>query len=312
MTVFVELMGDAARTALVSRDIDPFELSDTYDEISVRTGIDLSCASSFIKTLPLFMSGQAHKARRRDLAKVLNARRREIEASIDARLARLTDLFQAREGEIDLIVEVANPLWLAVADVILPDYPELVDLAKEIPQLFNPGTSIRRRKSLNERLQAQSALYPGLVEDILPILTLGVRPFTGSMALSIFEIALRHKEKAWTDMRLPDTFPRSSLQYSSSRVARSDVTISGCPYSAGTGFYCRITDVSYSDAFNAENLYGFGAHLCLGKPLSQYAWRGVCNMLKTVSMTVRPGRLRLNPEAPFLTPRECSIIQARA
>jgi hypothetical protein len=311
MTVFVELLGESARAALVSKDIDPFELSNTYDEISERTGIDLSFASAFIKTLPLFMSGLSHRDRRRNLARQLNSRRMQIEKSIDSRVNEIFDVFHSREGEIDLLVEVADPLWSAISDVLLPDQPDLVLLAKDIPQLFNPGTSIRRRKLLNDRLQAQHPLHSNIIDEILPLLSLGVRPFSGSMALSLFEIASRYSGNSWSDISFPETFPRSSLQYSSSRIARSDVTIAGCPHKAGTGFYCRITDASYSDAINAGNLYGFGAHLCLGKPLSQYAWRRICEMLKAVSMTVTPGALYVNPEAPFMTPKECSIIQGR-
>lgn len=308
-----EIRGAEVVDVLTSHLTAPIDAETKYTEISEATGVDLSYASAFMGKLPVFMRDEAHKEQRRRLAVLLAQSRRDMEAAMLACLDDIAPVFRDTSGEIDLMFALAAPLWSAMTDVILSgrdDCDWMIESVSELPDLMNPALSLRRRKALDGMLKEVSEKAPDLLFTAMPLLVLGQRSFTGSIAASLHQVAERNSGERWCDIAFPETLGHSVIE-SAYREVLTDTEVAGCPHSAGTRLRCVISDRAYSDEFNIKNLYGFGSHLCLGKQISQFVWFHIGEMLATSEMRVRPGALSIAHFRPFNMPTECKIVQSR-
>ena len=300
------LYGDPAYNIASSDDFIAFPMGSKYREISSRIATDYSSAIQLLESLPVFLSGDEHKERRKSMAVVYAQTRKLQEKAIDQVVDEVAQSIEHRHGAFNLIDELSTPLWTALRNVICTESREVKDLASELPELFYPGLSPRRRKSLNNKLTNILKSGNDQLLNQIALLTLGVRPFSASLALSIHKIARDNDGKRLCDIVFPTSFPDSALTYVD-RISLRDTVIDGCPFSAGSRIRCTTFDSSYTDEINSKQLYGIGSHTCLGRPISVYTWNRLSNILSQSQKTIHPSALSVEDREPFTIPTKCLV-----
>lgn len=300
------LYGETASNIASSDDFIAFPMGSKYRQISSRTAIDYSSAIQLLESLPVFLSGDEHKERRKSMAIVYAQTRKLQEKAIDQVVEEVAQSIEHRHGAFDLIDELSTPLWTALRNVICTEGEEVKDLANELPDLFFPILSPRRRQSINNKLTRILKSGTDQLLDQLALLVLGVRPFSASLALSIHKIARDNDGKRLCDIAFPTSFPDSALTYVD-RISLRDTVIDGCPFSAFSRIRCTTFDSSYTDEINSKQLYGIGSHTCLGRPISVYTWNKLSNILSQSQKTIHPSALSVEDREPFTIPTKCIV-----
>lgn len=306
----VILLDQAARSVIKSRDFDVYSMSEQYREIAKRTGINFDAAIFLLDRLPIFLNGAKHKRYRKSMAQVYAETRPDQERSVDETLGKISQQLQLYNGEIDVITNIANPIWLAVQKTILPLDGFDHELISFIPELFSPQASIRRRKYLNDRISnmisdCDLSSRDELIDKI-SLLTLGVRPLIHSIALSIYRLAEHNHGLSLREITYPLSFYDTGLRFVD-RIAKNNFELSGCPHHSGTRFRCVSFDETYSDAENSDFLFGAGSHVCLGRPISLYIWRRLTCMLSATGKNIAARELKIATHEPFIMAEICTI-----
>lgn len=304
------VFGPEAKAIITSPQFGAFPMDAVYRQLQEKTGIDLSACIEFIRLLPIFHDGAEHKVSRRRMAGRLSSTQADQKSAIDVHLPALLDnLFQS-EGDFDLVSEFARPLWTKLEAAIFPAGGEaLTRLSYQLPFLFNPDYPLRRRKQINDQLAAVIQARGEEVLHDLALLALGVRPFCGSIALSIY--ALSEMDDGKFD-RLPrgPGYSVSAVRYID-RVALEEVTIAGKAYVPGERLRCYIQHEEHSDAANRDGIYGFGAHACIGRAISQHAYTTLHEHKSKYPYQLTAVRIRRHRHGePFLLP-DFAIVQVR-
>lgn len=298
--------GEPASKIVSSDDFMAFPMGSKYREVSLRTATDYSSAIQLLEALPVFLSGDEHKKRRKSMALVYAQTRKLQEKAIAQVVDEVGQSIEHRHGAFNLIDELSIPLWTALRNVICSESREVKDLASELPDLFYPGSSPRKRKRLNNKLADILKSGNSQLLNQIALLTLGVRPFSSSLALSIHKIARDNDGKRLCEIEFPTSFPDSALTYVD-RISMRDTVVDGCPFSAGSRIRCITFDPSYSEENNSKQLYGIGSHTCLGRPISDYTWIRLSNILSQSQKTIHPNALSVEHREPFTIPTKCLV-----
>lgn len=282
-------------------------MAEVYREMSKNTGLDFSAVVRLMDNLPIFLSGNPHKERRREMAKVYAATRAQQDQAIEYALENIATRIEATHGAFDLFQEVSVPIWDAIFGAICPAKTALQELVSELPELFYPGTSVRHRKRLNDKLEVVLRESGDELLDQIALLTLGVRPLTATLALSLHKLARDNAGSRLCDIVFPASYPESALRFVD-RIALQEVRPDGCPHPAGTRFRCISFDETYTPEQNEKSLYGMGAHVCLGRPISQFIWGRIGAFFAKSEKTIHPGELSVTVREPFVLPTTCIVI----
>ncbi|WP_420587922.1 hypothetical protein [Marivita sp.] len=309
------LTGLDAWEVIASRDYNTFSMADVYRSLAGRTGIDFSAAIDLMDRLPVFLSGDVHKATRRSMAQSYAATREKQQSNVEAAITKVIDDLAASSGTVDVLKRISDPIWIAIEEAVMSDFEVRCDpdLVNSIPDLFIPELSIRRRKRINDQISAFiDTMPPDEKENILhalSFLVLGVRPLSYSIALSFSRLAKQNDGIKLSEIDYPSSFEDSALRFVD-RIATKDVMVGGCPHAAGT----RLRNISFDDSYTREDnekyLFGAGAHLCLGRPISLYIWGRLSSGLKAIPKRIRPGTVKLSAREPFLMVSACNVILA--
>ena len=305
-TPAVVLWEDAALDALGARGMQAFSMADAYRDMVAKTGLDLSATIRLLDALPVFLSGTVHKQQRRDMAVAYAAGKAEQEVAVLQFFDQLRGRMAGQTGTWDVLAELAHPVWDTLRRTILPGKEPWYDLIDQLPDLFNPKTSLRKRVKLNDQL---TQMLQGEASDFLnrlSLVVLGARPLTHSLALSVHALARAHPGCRLRDIPVPDSFPDSALRFVD-RVAGQSDTANGCPYHAGERVRCVTFDESYDPAWNARNLYGLGAHVCLGRPISQFIWQQVQGLFAQSDKIIFPDVIEIENREPFRLAAVCKV-----
>lgn len=297
------IYGDEARRIISSREFQALDMAQKYCEISERTGINFDAAIALMAHLPIFLNGENHKKHRQELAKIYVTSRQEQEKNVDNVLKEMSYMLEQLEGELDLLLEIGKPLWEAVSSAILSNTSFDNGLISDLPDLFYPNLSIRRRKDLNDRLAAElNNISSAVREETLhkiSVLVLGARPLMHSIAISIFKVATKNAGQRLSSVKFSRSYTDSSLRYID-RIATEDAIIDSCSRTSGSRIRCVSFDESYSEYDNSKYIFGSGRHLCLGRPISNYIWEKLVALLTALDKTITPVNLTLAQKEPFL------------
>ena len=298
-----------AKEIVLSPHFRMYSMADRYRELVARTGLDFSASIRLMEYLPVFIDGEHHVRIRKAMARRVSQTQKCQYASCAEALASVIHRF-ADESEVELVEDFAQPIWRAISASIMPRTPETLRLIDDIPNLFSPILSIKRRFEINQRIEAFQRNTGEEEEDELILLcltTLEMRPFVGTLSLSIYDLVGSNAGKSFAEVEWPETFPVSSLRYVD-RIALCDVSVGGRHFSAGERVRCFTQHVKYSREENAGSLFGFGSHTCLGKSVSERVWKLVTATLSKLSHRPTSGRLSISKHNdPFYMPNEAWI-----
>jgi len=306
MSVRIDLRGDEAWKMVGSRDFKVWPMASSYRDMSAATGIDFSAVIGIFEAHPLFLNGADHKAARAYAAKFLSANRRAHEAVIDAVVDDVVAQIDKRQGDFDLLTELGDVVWDALAQSYCGARDDLGPLSLSLQGLFLPKTPLRVRKKTNDRLQAIIDEDGKEALDQIILAVLGLRALSGGLVLSLHRIVTENHGKRLCDIAFPETYSESILRFAD-RLNAEPVVVSGCPYAAGTVFRCVTFDADYRLEENAKNLFGAGAHLCLGRTVSQYVWDRMVARLSQSRKRIKAGEIVVEDYKFYIAPATCVV-----
>jgi len=261
---------ETAKSIITSKSFDNYSMADRYRELEARTGLHFPHAIALLERLPVFLNGDIHIRIRKAMA-------RQISQTKECQFAQAQTLFKEllqahfkAGSRFDLVADVARPLWRSVSTAIVPRNEFSVELVDEIPGLFSPILSIRERLRIDRLIGEYAEVFPG--EDSLILLclaALGARPFIGSWSLSIYQLLEENPGRALSAIAWPEAYPDSSLTYVD-RVCND--AAQERDFSFGERVRCMTHYSGYSMEQRKLSLFGFGAHTCLGKSISEKVW----------------------------------------
>jgi hypothetical protein len=301
---------EAAKAAILSAEFTSYSMADRYRELADRTKLDFSAAIKLLDHFPVFLDGEKHQKVRKVMAKrISETKDSQLAASQATLLTLCTTLFRPG-AEIDLVADFCQPLWRSISSTIVPFSETILELVDAVPALFSPHLSIRERAKINARIAAFLETHCTHSDDNLLLLclaSLGARPFVGTMGLSIWDAFQAHPGAKMSEMAWANMFTSSSLTF----VGRIfSAPSKQCPYSLETGDRVRCFTQSrlYSPEENRIALFGFGAHTCLGKSISEKIWKLVVAAFSQVDLRVDCRSIEMSPyNDPFQMPASIKV-----
>jgi hypothetical protein len=243
------------------------------------------------------------------------ARRKEQLAAAEAFLAGFGQDRLAPGTELDLLGDLARPLFRAIKKATLPqyaDYDDLFDLIEQIPLLLAPATPLKRRMAINDRIVAFREMLGDQVTRNITMLVLGQGPLTGSLTMSLYALIGDNPDKPLSAIRWPAKLPESVLTYVD-RICTAPVTIGGDSFETGEYIRCMIRVPGWGEDEIETVKFGIGSHLCIGRSLSETVWGLVVAMLSQSELVATAGRLEMRAgKEPFYMPSVAEIsLRAR-
>jgi hypothetical protein len=300
----------AAKAAILSAEFTTYSMADRYRELSDRTKLDFSAAIKLLDHLPVFLDGEKHQKVRKLMAKRISETKDSQLAASQATLLALCTSLLRPGSEMDLVPDFCQPLWRSISSVIVPCSEIMVELVDAIPALFSPHLSIRERAKINARIAAFLEAHCAHSDDNLLLLclaSLGARPFVGTMGLSIWKTFQTHPGAKMSEMAWPSMFTSSSLRFVDRIFSAPSKQ---CPHSLQTGDRVRCFTQSrlYSPEENRMALFGFGAHTCLGKSISEKVWKLVVAAFSQIDLRVDCRSIEMSPHNdPFQMPASIKV-----
>jgi hypothetical protein len=268
MRVFTDF--ETAKTIIQSKSFDNYSMANRYRELEARTGFDFSHAIALLERLPVFLNGDVHFRIRKAMARQISHTKECQFAHAQVAFRGLLEKHFKTGARPDLVTELAQPLWRSISTVIVPRNALSVELVDQVPGLFSPILSIRERLRINALIGDYTKEFPS--EDALVLLglaALGARPFVGTWSLAIDQILLENPGRPLSEIAWPDAYPVSSLTYvdrvCTELAPEHEIKVS-------ERVRCMTQHPGYSTEQRKMSLFGFGAHTCLGKSISEKVW----------------------------------------
>jgi len=310
----MDLIKDAqiAKAIILSPDFETYSMADRYRELSRRTAIDFSASIKLLEHLPVFINGENHQRIRKIMAKQVSRAKESQLAAVQQSLGNLFKHCFRPAAKIDLVADFAQPLWRSISASIVPSDENLLDLVDEIPELFSPLLSIRVRAKINDKIGVFLQSNSGAEDEdelliLLCLASLGARPFIGTLSLSLYEVFRNHPELRMRELSWPATFPSSSLTYVD-RICMTAADYTGFKFEKGKRVRCVTQNPSYSVDENRRALFGFGAHTCLGKSISERVWTLIAERLSKSELRAECLSIEMSPHGdPFKMPVKIEI-----
>jgi cytochrome P450 len=301
---------ELSRAIVASRAFGAYPMADRYRELSARFGHDLGPSIALLERLPTFMDGDAHRAMREAMARAFAAIRQSQLAAAEAFLADFGPARLRPGGRVDLMEDFARPLFkrMTEAAVTARNLPDAaVALVADVPLLFSPFTALKTRLEINQRLGRLIAQQGEEVICDLGLLALGVRPLTGGLARSLHATVSDHDGSRLSAMAWPARMIFSPVTYVD-RLCLEPVALDGETFAVGEHLRCEIQPADWTPEHRQVTMFGVGAHLCLGRPISEQIW-GLSVALfaaKALRATAAPLVMKQGSD-PFDLPAHCPI-----
>lgn len=278
-------------------------MADRYRQLQSRSNYDFSPAIKLLEHLPVFIDGDQHQTIRKVMAKQISRTQKCQFSASEEILERLITHALMPQRQIDLVSEFAQPLWRAISGSIVPREGAMPELVDDVPGLFSPLLSIRKRVEICDKIRAFLDACQADQEDSLILLclaSLGSRPFTGTLSLSLFDIIQKNPNRRFSEIEWPDIFPSSSLRYVD-RICLRQTEISHQTFNQGDRVRCFTQLESYSGEDNTRSLFGFGIHTCLGKSISERIWRLIVDKFAKSDVRATSDHIIMSPHNdPFV------------
>lgn len=310
MSVRVVADHHVSRKVIASRDFSTFRMADQYRLLASRIGHDFSASIALLERLPTFMEGPAHKATRKAMALRNEANKVAQLAATDAFLRDFTGRQLHADNGVDLMEDFALPLLdaLTLATTAAGGRPAVpTEFIRLFPSLFSSRTPLSKRIAIDRMLVALTDGAKDAVFDDLALMVLGIYPLSGSLALTLHATFSAQPQTPLHAIRWPDRYATSALHYVD-RVCARETKVGDQAFTPGERARCLIQSPAWTHAQNQGMTFGAGAHLCLGRQLSEAVWDKVIASLSKFELTVDPGTLTLEPGGePFDRPAHAYV-----
>lgn len=301
---------ETSKLIVGSRAFASYPMSDHYRRISRQTGIDFDATIAFLARFPTFQDGAEHKASRKAMAQKMAATSDAQEAGIRKGVENFVATKLEKDATLCLVRDFSQPIWRGISSAVLEQdgAPQAaVDLVDDIPLLFAPATPLKTRIAINRRLEAVLNEAGQAIVASLTLTSLGARPFVGSMALSLFRLLDQNAGRALSQISWPDSFTDSTVPFVD-RLSNGAHDIEGVEVGSANRFRCILNSSQYTPEQNHAALFGFGAHLCIGRPISKLAWSITAECLGATSHRLQPREVIIDAmAAPFYHPSHALV-----
>jgi hypothetical protein len=214
------------------------------------------------------------------------------------------------DRSLDLMDDFARPLFRAMTRVAitaraLPD--SALDLIDDIPWLFSPYTPLKQRLEINARLAELIGQHGEAILADLGAMALGARPLTGSLAGSLHAVVAAHPGERLGAMPWPAQLSFGPVTYVD-RICQEGASLAGDNFAAGERLRCEIQSADWTPEQRQATMFGAGAHLCLGRPISELVWIRVVELFAAQDLRATAGPITMKQGSdPFELPAHCPI-----
>jgi cytochrome P450 len=272
-----------------------FEVTDYEGEtfkIIDELGVDLSAMARVARHLPLAKEGCAHSALRKQMAITLAknspgallAVERSIQSRVACAFARFThfDLVEV------VLAPLVNELVSALGGVRVAER-----LGKTSPsQMFDKTLGLNRRKAINQQIgDLYGASNPNgghlgasSEADVeVALAVLGFDALLGTLGESFLHEIRSNPGNLLSEIEWSESVPVTGVPYVD-RIANRSVAIGGVHIEGGERVRLYLNAPIDSGSNHQDFFFGAGRHACLGRSVSQTAWRLLTANLGTVQM----------------------------
>lgn len=294
---------------LKSKSFEVISMAHIYRDIAARTGIDFDAIVKVLDRTPLFLNSEQHKLVRAEMARVLADKRAAQTSALETSIDGFFDS-QVRPGAvIELTSQLTRPLYHAVmAPVLGMDTGHGLE-TDDLSRLFDPILSLKRRQRINARIEALLARPDDIITPTLLAMTiLGHDPFVGGLSLSIYRTIANQPGMRLSDMRWDPQLSATALPYVD-RIAVADWNCNSVQIMEGQRVRIFIGASSeYGPLETQDVLFGRGAHLCLGRMITQLAWQMSINRFQQCNCSATASDLQMRaPDTLFDFPSSSRI-----
>ena len=255
----------------------------------------------------MFTNGKHHKHLRLEMAKRTAETKGQQQVAVVATLHALHEKYFTTDCELDIMQQIAFPIWHSIAGCLSWVDKEAQKTIDMIPTLFCSSLSIRKRAMINQALDILLKKHGESFVLEVALLTLGVRPLTGSLTLSLWDLINRNLHTTYDKYDFSSDYPVSTLTYVD-RIAKKPVEIGHLSLEMGERVRCITYSREYPPELNERYLYGIGALVCLGRPIAQFTYRQFAIIAGSYPVLIRPKKISMAKNAePFDFPGEAII-----
>jgi cytochrome P450 len=279
---------------LKSADFAVVDYAASYAELERRLGIDWGALIDALHFIPLAREGRHHAELRRNFAQLINARSALAKAAVEEYLVETVPLVFRARRKAELVQELIRPATDVLFGALLgAPVPDAAADRPSVSQVFDRTLGLNRRKRMQNSVMRLSQVFANArelatsTEYATALIILGHDSLLSSLGVSLLAVLEGAGERRLCDLAHSDFLPRTGVPYVE-RVAQKDCAIGGFTFRAGDR--ARL----YLDACPARGhadeeapYFGMGRHSCLGKDLSQFAWRIVSQELVRLPLRVR-------------------------
>jgi hypothetical protein len=277
---------------LASPDTRPATYSDDYVALNKRLGIDFSNVLLAFFHIPMCLHDEEHKNARRRVAEHMAARRSDLSACMKESLAVHLEPLR-REGEVEIVRQVLEPLILSVTEPLTDVPPALAADCRTVSTIFDKSIGPRKRQRVEAELDHMRAaiaskLGPNASEDAiglrLALAVLGRDTLLGTLGESLFCILSANQGRRLNEITYPRVPPETGVPYIE-RVVVKSFCDHETEFNTGDRLRIYVQTFAYSDSPRERaQIFGVGSHLCLGKALSLDLWNGIASSLSTIPL----------------------------
>jgi cytochrome P450 len=259
------------------------------------------------RCIPLLVEGSIHREIRRRLAEFLTEGRVRTTAALPRLMEQYVEPLNGRR-QVEWIRGCMAPM---VADMFsrMCDFPAPLPFPTlVITRVFDRFASLaafeeaeKQAAALRERIAKD---VPHLDEETLfAALVLGRDPTLGTLGTSLLSILRRNLDRPLATIDFPDYPPETGVGIAE-RIATEAIAVDGETIAAGDRVRLYYQPISAEGStVHRQNLFGAGAHSCLGRPIALDLWRALTRTLRRFSGRVTSVDVEFEPSTLFVVPR---------
>jgi len=285
-----ELIAEAFRSPL----LHAVDYAGINEGVAARTGIDLSMMVTALRQVPLAQEGCPHRDLRQEFARVLAGKPAELAPLVDARMASIVAAHFAAGARVDLVADVALPLYEAVFANLLGVSPSVFAQDHDYSQVFDGMMSLNRRRKLNASLarvhdRLGEHTPAGMSrETALALMILGRDALIGTVVNSLWHEISAHPGKRLAQIDFGGVPASTSVPFIE-REATEEMELGPLRLAKGQRVRLMLDATTREMAGRDAGLtFGKGRHLCLGRPLALAVWSAMGRALRRVELVAVP------------------------
>ena len=272
---------------------EDFRVSWSKDDVVAleeRLRIELPGISSVADFMPVAHEGAAHASLRKAMALTINEAQ-ESALSVfgeytDRRIAEVFDCGEPFDFIQDVLAPASSKLMAQLSGICLA--PLNGELAP--PQMLDRLLNVKRRKLIDkqicELLAAALENAPrGKAGIQVAIAILGSDSLLGSIAESFINEISSNPGKLLSEIVWSEKLTSSAVPYIERKTVRS-TTVDGKVIGEGHRIRLYLDVFKFRSEDQQDAYFGAGKHACLGRLISQRAWRILSSCLKEITKRI--------------------------